>query len=76
MNKGISDFYTSEDLADKQCIMKQIEDRIHKVEKYRFGYEGSEALITLIKTPNNTFPVFWKDYKTKDGDIKAPFSRF
>lgn len=72
INKGISDYYSADEGPLKLETMKSIEDniKIHKNES--FGYKQSEALITLIRTPNNTFPVFWKE---KKGKI-APFPRY
>lgn len=74
--KGISNFYEGEDLNDKSLIMSEIERLIPKVKNYRFGYEKSEALVTMVKTPNNTFPVFWKDFEKKGKIYKAPFARY
>ncbi len=72
-NKGISDSYVGDDLANKTTIMVQIEDRLKIKDNYRFGYGRSESLITLgQKSPNNTFPVFWHETKTKI----APFPRY
>ncbi len=76
MDKGISNHYQEPDLTNKLDIMKKIEDKIPKVKDYRLGYEKSEALVTLIKTPNNTFPVFWKEYSHKGESKKAPFPRY
>lgn len=28
-------------------------------EEFQFGYDHSEALVKMIRTPNNTFPVYW-----------------
>ena len=56
--------------------MKKIENKIPKVSKYRMGYEKSEALISLMRTPNNTFPIFWKGIISKGIEIDAPFQRY
>ena len=46
---------------------------VKKRRKYLYlGYKASEGLVSMIRTPNNTFPFFW--YKTKDGEY-GPFSR-
>ncbi|UBM61321.1 hypothetical protein LA303_07775 [Candidatus Sulfidibacterium hydrothermale] len=76
LKKGISDTYISPELEKKIEIMQKIENKIPKVSKYRFGYEKSEALISLMKTPNNTFPVFWKGLINKGEEIEAPFQRY
>lgn len=74
--KGITNFYEGEDLNNKSSIMTEIERLIPKVKNYRFGFEKSEALVTMAKTPNNTFPVFWKDFQKKGKIYKAPFARY
>jgi hypothetical protein len=74
--KGISGSYNSPELEEKLKIMNSLENRIPQIKKYRHGYEKSEALITLMRTPNNTFPIFWKGIKHKGVEIKPPFSRF
>ena len=74
--KGISNFYEGNDLSTKSTIMTEIERLIPKVKNYKFGFEKSEALVTMAKTPNNTFPVFWKDFQKKGKLYKAPFARY
>lgn len=76
MNKGISNNYDALILDEKIKTMKEIETKIPKVKNYRFGYEKSEALVTLIRTPNNTFPIFWKEFSNKGKTINAPFARY
>lgn len=72
-NKGISDNYIAEELSTKVDIMNQMETSLNIENSIRFGYGRSEGLITLgQKSPNNTFPVFWHETKTKI----APFPRF
>jgi len=70
-NRGISDCYCSQELLERVSLMESIETKLHVHEREKFGFDGSEALIKLIRTPNNTFPVFWKE---KKGRI-APFPR-
>lgn len=53
-------------------IMKTIEQQIKVSDEYRFGYKGSEALVKLIRTPNNTFPIYW--FRNKKNKY-APFAR-
>lgn len=52
-------------------MMNSISERIGSEEKYYLGYEKSEALITLMRTPNNTFPIYWLKGKNK----YPPFER-
>ena len=70
--RGISDFYSDEQRKDYLAIMNVIEDKLKVDSEDRLGYNQSEALISLIRTPNNTIPVFWK---TKNRSKPAPFPR-
>jgi hypothetical protein len=74
--KGISDYYVGEELIEKNKVMDSIESLIPKVKDYRFGFKRSEALVSMMKTPNNTFPIFWKDFMKKGELYKAPFPRY
>lgn len=56
---------------ERIAMMKSISERIGADEKYYLGYEKSEALITLMRTPNNTFPIYWLKKKNK----YPPFER-
>jgi hypothetical protein len=71
LNKGISDFYSPDEAQKKLDMMRSIEKKIKVHKNESLGFKESEALLTLIRTPNNTFPVFWKE---KKGRI-APFPR-
>lgn len=71
VKKGLSDYYMEEELEKKINIMHSIEEVIKPIDEYRLGYEKSEALITLVRTPNNTFPMYWLDKKGN----RAPFPR-
>lgn len=71
--KGITDRYEGQELEQKKEIMKSIENNMNIKPELEFGYKGSEALVTMARTPNNTFPIFWQDDK-KRGYL-APFPR-
>lgn len=73
--RGISDYYAGEELQTKTDLMTEIEGLIPKVGEYAFGYNKSEALVTLNRTPNNTFPIFWKNHVSSGKIYKAPFPR-
>lgn len=75
VGKGISDYYVSPELEEKVEIMEEIESLIPK-NRHRFGYEQSEGLITMYRTPNNTFPIFWKDHRKNNETFRSPFPRF
>ena len=79
-NKGMSEKYHGVELKDMIKLMEEIEEILGQDEKfdrdYKFGYKSSEALVSLIRTPNNTFPIYW--YNTKISNSKkwnAPFPR-
>lgn len=73
LSRGISDWYTNDDLTKAIKTMKKIEKKLQVTKKFKFGYEGSEALVSLSRTPNNTFPVFWWE---KGIYNVAPFPRY
>jgi hypoxanthine phosphoribosyltransferase len=74
--KGITDNYTSLERDQFTKIMEEIEDLLQVHERYQFGYNRTEALVKMIRTPNNTFPFYWLNDKTKHGQIyTAPFPR-
>jgi len=71
--KGISDRYEEPDLSLKSSLMVNIEATLNVSDDYRFGHGRSEAMVTFLsKTPNNTFPVYWHETKTR----VAPFPRY
>jgi hypothetical protein len=74
-NRGISDDYVDPMRQKYLSLMRSIEDMLGLKPEFRYGYKGSEALVTLIRTPNNTFPVYWEKSKMKDKKWPAPFSR-
>ncbi len=64
-DRGISDKYSPTQAAIKKDIMLHLEERIGIDKKNELGYGQSEGLITMIRTPNNTFPVYWHEPKSK-----------
>lgn len=75
-NKGISDYYEGKELEKNVRLMQKIEKDLKVGEKSRFGYGQSEALVTMCRTPNNTFPVFWYEPELGIKKNLAPFPRF
>lgn len=75
--KGITDYNIGNDIESKKQIMKTIENRIFlSIKQYSLGFQESESLITLLRTPDNTFPIFWNSkYKAKT-DLTPPFPRY
>ena len=75
-NKGISDYYEGKELEKNVRLMQKIEKDLKVGEKSRFVYGQSEALVTMCRTPNNTFPVFWYEPELGIKKKLAPFPRF
>lgn len=73
LNRGISDWYANGDLTNAIRIMRKIEKKLQVTPKFKFGYDRSEALVSLSRTPNNTFPVFWWE---NDMYNVSPFPRY
>lgn len=62
---GINDQNVSQEEKDRQYqIMKEIEDKMDVLDSFRNGFCQSEALVSMIRCPNNTFPVYWLIKKT------------
>ena len=73
--KGIADSQSISDKKHAYSLMNAIESRLDVMSFCNNGYRGSEALIKLLRCPDNTFPVFWCD-RTSDGkEWPAPFRR-
>jgi hypothetical protein len=73
-DKGISDRYASPTREEKAGIMDGIE-KYCAPGSYSFGYHRSEALVSMLKTPNNTFPIFWKKSTIRRRQFYPPFPR-
>lgn len=58
-SKGISDYHTGAKKTKYLQLMTTIETRIGVVDPYHLGLGASEALVKMVRTPNNTFPVYW-----------------
>jgi hypothetical protein len=73
--RGISNSRTLSNVSAAKKLMEDLEDDIVTKEIFRFGFGQCEDLVKMIRTPNNTFPVFWAT-KDKDGRPRsAPFPR-
>jgi hypothetical protein len=73
--RGITDFYNQNEAEEKIKIMLEIEKYVIGGNFFSLGYNQSQALITLIRTPDNTFPIFWEEHKKNGEKFKAPFPR-
>lgn len=75
VKRGITDFNHHPMIDDKKTLMKEIERNIPGARHFSLGYNETEALITMMRTPDNTFPVFWKNFRKNGKYIEAPFAR-
>lgn len=75
VKRGISDFNHHSIIEDKKTLMREIERNIPGARSFSLGYNETEALITMMRTPDNTFPVFWKNFRKNGKYIEAPFAR-
>lgn len=75
-NKGITDNYSEQEAQEKKEQMKRISKRFKVKDKSLYlGYKESEGLVSMIKTPNNTFPFYWYEGKREGKLSLAPFPR-
>nr|WP_294875081.1 hypothetical protein [uncultured Pedobacter sp.] len=75
LQKGISDYSNPEDIENKKELMRTIESSIPGADRFSLGWKESEGIITLKRTPNNTFPIFWKNLRRQGKYFQAPFLR-
>ncbi len=73
LDRGISDH--EENSSEMLGTMLEIEQRLLVSEQNRFGRGRAEATVTVYRTPNNTFPVFWTNKRVKGVPWDAPFPR-
>ncbi|WP_448103966.1 phosphoribosyltransferase-like protein [Pedobacter panaciterrae] len=71
--RSISDFNTGAAIKEKKDLMRLIENSIPGAKPYSLGWQESEATITLKRTPDNTFPIFWRRMKRNGSLYSAPF---
>lgn len=74
--RGISENPNLTNISEALDVMDKIGRKLGIPKKDRLGYEKTEALLTLTRTPNNTFPIYWTNRKV-DGEVwDSPFTRF
>ena len=71
--KAISDIYSELEAKRRKQLMKQISKQLGVEDDSLLGYEASESLVSMIRTPNNTFPFYW--IEKKGNCCRAPFKR-
>lgn len=73
--RGISDSEKIPDIKAALAVMDQVESRLLISDTFRRGYGQSEALVQMIRTPNNTFPIYWCENTRENASWPAPFPR-
>lgn len=73
--KGIEDCDDIDDKDTARRLMQAIEEKMKVSAGYRFGFGQSEDTVSMMRTPNNTFPVFWWSGNSGIGKWPAPFER-
>lgn len=74
--RGISDSQRLPDIEKALSIMDRIEKRAFSSRKYYRGFGQCEALVSMIRTPNDTFPVYWMTRGRHGQPWPAPFGRY
>jgi len=76
LKKGITDYNERAVAEEKKTLMREIERNIPGSKPVSLGYNETEALITMARTPDNTFPIFWKKFRKEGKYFDAPFARY
>jgi hypothetical protein len=76
LKKGITDFNNPPYIEQKKDLMREVERYIPGAKSYSLGYLETEALVTMARTPDNTFPIFWKKFRKEGKHFEAPFARY
>jgi hypothetical protein len=56
-------------------VMRGIEERMEVKKDYSLGYKNSQALVSMIRTPNNTLPIYWWKKKPNGDEWDGIFTR-
>jgi hypothetical protein len=73
--KGITDFNEQASAVEKKALMRKMEESVPGAKSFSLGFQESEGVITLKRTPDNTFPIFWKKARKEGRWFDAPFYR-
>lgn len=74
LDKGIECSNFIKDKNEAYKIMDEIEEILHITGEFKYGFGQAESLVTLHRTPDTTFPLFWRHPQLK-GYWDAPFPR-
>jgi len=73
--KGIEENQAITDKAWAYKLIDEVEATLKINRDERRGYMKSEALLTMIRTPDNTFPIYWCKTQNNGSSWPAPFPR-
>lgn len=73
--RAIADIMPENKRSEAYLFADFIQSQIHCSKNFTLGFRRSEALVTLIRTPNNTLPMFWHDSRNPNFVWRAPFPR-
>jgi len=73
--RGISDSTRLADIPAGLALMDGIEKSLRVKTKFLRGYMRAEALVSMVRCPNNTFPIYWTTDEHGGKPWPAPFPR-
>ncbi|WP_396601252.1 hypothetical protein [Algibacter sp. R77976] len=76
VQRAITDYFNGSESIKYKDIMIEMERDIDCHRDYSLGFKKSEAAVSMVRTPNNTFPIFWNSFKRKEPHCKPIFPRF
>lgn len=75
LTRGIADNDIFPNKANAYEIANRIWEKLKINDDYRYGYKSTEALVSMLRTPNNTFPMYWCKNGRNKRSWPAPFPR-
>ncbi|MFK7796985.1 MAG: hypothetical protein AB8E82_05995 [Aureispira sp.] len=77
IKREISDHYTATKIKEKEQIMRVLEKSLpnESQHQFSFGFGDCQALVSMDRTPDNTFPIFWHQYVKNNKKYYPPFYR-
>lgn len=73
--RGISDSTRLTDIPAGLALMDGIEKSLRVKTKFLRGYKRAEALVSMVRCPNDTFPIYWTTDEHGGKPWPAPFPR-
>ena len=76
VQRAITDSFNDAEIPKYIKVMLDMGLDIDCKSHYSLGFKKSEAAVSMIRTPNNTFPIFWNSFKRKEPYCKPIFPRY